>query len=82
MGELIMIKARRDALLSELEEVKRRADYYLITIRQKLDPYEDDFTNLAVDDAETTLKSLKKAWFDAKALKVKIAKLNEELSDV
>jgi len=81
MSEILLLKARRDALVAELDELTRRADYYIITIRNKLDPYADDFTNLQIDEAESTLKSLKKAWIDAKALKSKIAKLNEDLAD-
>jgi len=82
MSEILLLKARLNVLKDELKQLELKADNYIITIREKLNPYEDDLCNLDIDHALSAMTDLKKVWLEAKERKEKIAKIEKELSYV
>jgi len=82
MSEILLLKGRLSLLKEELKQLELKADNYIITIREKLDPYEDDLCALDITHALSAMNDLKKVWLEAKEKKEKILIIEKELAYV
>jgi len=77
--ELVLLKARIAEKQKRLVELNRRAENYIIILRDIIDPSEEDSNNLDLERAETTLEDFISLNKEKLALKAEIAKLRREL---
>ena len=80
MNEVLLLKARLAEKQKSLKEMERRADSYIIILRDIIDPYVEDFTTLNLDRAMTAMKDFSRLWSEAKELKAQIARMEEDLN--
>ena len=80
MNEVLLLKARLAEKKKTLEEMKRRADSYIIILRDIIDPYAEDFTDLDLDRAMTAMRDFARLWNEAKDLKSQIARMERDLN--
>ncbi len=78
--EILLIKARLADKKRMLEEMKMRADSYIILLRDIIDPYTEDFTSMDMDRAMITMRDFTRLWNEAKDLKAQIARLERDLN--
>ena len=71
-------------LLSELRRQSRELDIeasgLIVSIRQKLNPYEDDITKLKIKEASVSMNRLKEVYESLIAKKSKIKKIEDDLA--
>ena len=79
-NEILLLKARLAEKKKSLEEAKRRADSFIIIIRDIIDPYIEDFTELDLDRAMTAMRDFARLWDEAKELKASIARMEKNLN--
>jgi len=79
-NEILLLKARLAERKKSLEEAKRRADSFIIIIRDIIDPYIEDFTELDLDRAMTAMRDFARLWNEAKELKASIARMEKNLN--
>jgi len=79
-NEILLLKARLAEKKKSLEEAKRRADSFIIIIRDIIDPYIEDFTELDLDRAMTAMRDFARLWNEAKELKASIARMEKNLN--
>jgi len=79
-NEILLLKARLAEKKKSLEEAKRRADSFIIIIRDIIDPYIEDFTELDLDRAMTAMRDFARLWDEAKELKASIARMEKDLN--
>ena len=79
-NEILLLKARLAEKKKSLEEAKRRADSFIIIIRDIIDPYIEDFTELDLDRAMTAMRDFARLWNEAKELKASIARIEKDLN--
>jgi len=79
-NEVLTLKARIADLKEQLKDKNLQADSNIRALRELISPYTDDFTKLALRQASATLKSLIKLQDEAKELREKISKLEDELN--
>lgn len=79
-NEVMLLKAKLAAKKQEFEQLKLKADNYIILLRNLLDPYEDDFTELELERAEIAMDDFYKLFKEAVALKNQIAKMEKDLN--
>lgn len=80
MNEIIILKAKLADAKKRFEQNKIKADNYIIILRDIIDPYTDDFTELDLNRASITLQDFATLQNEAKELKDKIKKLEKELN--
>lgn len=80
-NEILIAKASLSALKNQLEEVTAKADALIISIREKLNPY-DEFLDLDVESASILMKELNNYQHQAKEFKRKIDKIECDLSGI
>ncbi len=80
MNEILLLKARLDEKKKALKEMNRRADSYIIILRDIIDPYVEDFTSLDLDRAMTAMRDFARMWNEAKELKSQIARMEKDLN--
>ena len=79
-NEILLMKARLAEKKRSLKESKRRADSYIIIIRDIIDPYCEDFTDLDLNRAMTAMRDFSRLWNEAKDLKAQIARMEKDLN--
>jgi len=80
MDEMLLLKARLADKKKSFKEMKRRADSYVIVIRDIVDPYTEDFTTMDLDRAMTAMRDFARLWNEAKDLKSQIARIEKDLN--
>lgn len=77
--DILLLKARLSNKKKSLEEMKLRADSYIIILRDIIDPYTEDFTELNIDRAMVIMRDFSRLWNEAKDLKTQIARMEKDL---
>jgi len=80
MNEILLFRARLAAKKDELEQLNLRADNFIIAIREIIDPYTDDFTEIEIERAEAAITDLKALHTKAAELKKQIHKMEKDLN--
>lgn len=80
MNEIILLRSKLADTKKRFEQSKIKADNYIIILREIIDPYVDDFTELDLNRAYLTLQDFITMQKEAKELKDKIAKLEKALN--
>ncbi len=78
--ERMMLKGQLADAEQKREEFDALATSRLLSIRNILNPYEEDITTLSIDRAKVEMDELQKNVADIKALDSKIKKLKEALN--
>jgi len=81
--EVLILKSRISELKQRCRDNDRRADNYIRTIREIIDPLsviDDDFTALEMDKALMAVTDLHTLWEKQKELKLQISKIEKELN--
>ncbi|MEJ5227205.1 hypothetical protein [Thermodesulfovibrio sp.] len=78
-NEILLIKAKIADKKKCLKELELKADNCIITIRNLIDPYVEDFTTLKIENARTAMEDLYKLYLEAKTLKEQIKRLESEI---
>lgn len=81
-NEILMLRARLSAKKEEFKQLELKAENYIISIRETLDPYEDDFTNLEIERAQQAMQDFYILWREARKLKEQIEKMDRNLKYV
>ena len=79
-NEFFLLRARLAEKKKSLDEAKRRADSYIIIIRDIIDPYCEDFTDLDIGRAMTAMRDFSRLWNEAKDLKSQISRMEKDLN--
>jgi len=80
VNEIILLRSKLADTKKRFEQSKIKADNYIIILREIIDPYVDDFTELDLNRAYLTLQDFITMQKEAKELKDKIAKLEKALN--
>lgn len=80
MNEIILLRSKLADTKKRFEQSKIKADNYIIILREIIDPYVDDFTELDLNRAYLTLQDFITMQKEAKELKEKITKLEKALN--
>lgn len=78
--EVLLLRARIAEKKKSLEALKHKADSYIIILRDILDPYVEDFTELDIERAAVIMDEFRKIAGEAKDIKIQIARLEKELN--
>lgn len=78
--EIFMLKARLADKKKTLKNLTRRADNFIITIRDIIDPYTEDFTELELDRAKVAMQDFYALWKEARKLKTDIERMEKDLN--
>lgn len=80
MNERLVLKARLSDARKRLDEMEIRAGAYISIIREIIDPFAGEYTDIDIEKAVVILHDFHKLWKDAKALKEQIAMLEKAAS--
>ncbi|MCU7494757.1 MAG: hypothetical protein HF314_12050 [Ignavibacteria bacterium] len=80
MSEILLLKAKLAAKKQELEELKLKVENHVITIRELLDPYLDDFLDIEIDQASVAFQDLTRLISEGLQLKKTIHKMEHDLN--
>jgi len=80
MNEVLLLKARRAEKKKSLEEMNRRADSYIIVLRDIFDPYTEDFTTIDIDRAVVIVNDFNRLCAEGRELKAQIARMEKDLN--
>lgn len=80
MNEVLLLKARLAEKKKLLEEMNRRADSYIIVLRDIFDPYTEDFTAIDAGRGEVIAKDFNRLCAEGKELKAQIARMEKDLN--
>lgn len=80
MNERLVLKARLADAEKRLNEMEIRADAYISIIREIIDPFAGEYTDIDVEKAVVILHDFRKLWKDAKALKEQKAILEKAVN--
>lgn len=81
--EVLILKSRISELKQRCRDNDRRADNYIRTIREIIDPLsmiDEDFTALEMDKALVAVTDLHTLWEKQKEFKLQISKIEKELN--
>ena len=76
-GELLKAKGRLADLEKQLETINRKAEAFLIQIRELLDPYAE-FLDLELEKAFIMVKDFRDLQIQAREVSTKIAKIKND----
>lgn len=80
MNEVLLLKARLSEKKKSLEEMNRRADSYIIVLRDIFDPYTEDFTTINIDRAVVIVNDFNRLCAEGRELKAQIARMEKDLN--
>ncbi|HDH01104.1 MAG TPA: hypothetical protein ENG80_04780 [Nitrospirae bacterium] len=78
--ERLALKGRLIDKKKDYREAVRRADSLIITIRDIIDPYEEDFTDLDLARSQVAMNDLCKLKKEARDLKEQIDRMERDLN--
>ena len=79
LNEILVLKATLADCEEQYIQLTLQADNHIISIRESLNVYEEDFTNLPVDRSLQAMKDLYSVWQKANKLKERIARMKKDL---
>lgn len=80
MNEVFLLKAKLADKKKSLDSLKTKAENYIILLREMIDPYIDDFTELELQRASITLADFVALQKEARTLKEQIARMEKDLN--
>lgn len=80
MNEVILLKARLAEKKKTLEEMSRRADSYIIILRDIFDPYIEDFTTIDIERAVVIINDFHRLCAEGRELKDLIQRMEKDLN--
>ena len=78
-NEILLNKARLAEMKKRFQDMEDRAESYITIIREIIDPYGGEFTELDMDKAIVMVVDFRILWVEARKLKGEIAKLEKSL---
>jgi hypothetical protein len=78
-NEILLLKAKLADKKDQMKKLVLKAENYIISIREALDPYEEEFTDLEIDRALSAMQDFHILWLQAKQLKEQIKKIEKDL---
>lgn len=78
--ETILLRARIAEKKRRLNDMTFRADQHIITLRDIIDPYTEDFTDMDMQRAMVYINDLNGLVKEGKELKADIARLERDLN--
>lgn len=78
--EIALLKARIADRKKVIKDAERRAESYIIILRDTIDPYEEDFTELDLERASVTMKDFLKLYRETKTNKEQLARMEKDLN--
>lgn len=80
-NEVLLLKAKLAAKKQELEELKLKVENAIITVRELLDPYLDDFiSDVEIEQAGVAFEELRESILIGRTLKKVIHKMEHDLN--
>lgn len=80
MNEVLLLKARLADKKKILEEMSRRADSYIIVLRDIFDPYIEDFTAIDTERAIVIVNDFNRLCTEGREIKAQIARMERDLN--
>lgn len=80
MKEVLLLKARLADKKKTLEEMNRRADSYIIVLRDIFDPYTEDFTAIDTERAVVIVNDFNRLCAEGRELKAQVARMEKDLN--
>jgi hypothetical protein len=80
MNEALLLKARHAEKKKTLEEMNRRADSYIIVLRDIFDPYTEDFTAIDTERAVVIVNDFNRLVAEGREIKAQIARIEKDLN--
>ncbi len=78
--DILLIKARIADKKKQREENTRRADSYIIILRDIFDPYSDDFTKMDLERAAVIVNDFNRLQKETMDLDAQIARMERDLN--